>query len=454
MLNNILLYSFSYHQLLTPFIFNKVELEYKLREKVLIEEEGNRNLIFVTQSGYEVQMDSCTCPFFCSMKLPCKHIFKLLEISNNNLYVPHLCSERWTKRYFNESHPALSVYDEIHTTEPIFVHSIRIPSEIDKFKKMSNVSKDICNLGASMSTGELQFFMDKITTLRNEMSNTADIENRTEAAVAAITSNGFVSNSIAHSPNQQPSAAVTSNGSTGNSIGHFRNKNSSTQPAYATLATNSTITNDRPKKSSQTENGNNDDPVASTSTATFNAYDNDQRNAKKDTLVMKLPPKLSPVGRPKGSGQTVAGLKRKTNTKSVSGPSAPKKKFLDLTDIEQSLKMMHWLTNKSNKEIKSKKITYSDIIQDGAMFNRLRNDGISLAMLKSYMDKHCYKYITSEIVRLNENEYWACAKCKRNLTGNQLMCNGCLDWFHLSCTEHKTAKNSKKIVYFCVSCTR
>lgn len=102
--------------------------------------------------------------------------------------------------------------------------------------------------------------------------------------------------------------------------------------------------------------------------------------------------------------------------------------------------------------ITKQKVTYGDIIQDPTMFNRLRNDAINLNGLKKFMDNKCYKYVTDEVERLNDNEYWACAKCNKNLHGIQLMCNKCLDWFHLLCTEYKSAASTKDVIYFCNSC--
>lgn len=163
-------------------------------------------------------------------------------------------------------------------------------------------------------------------------------------------------------------------------------------------------------------------------------------------VTMKLPPKLRSIGRPKGSGQTVIGLKRKTLENTGKKVVAPKRKFIELNNIEQCLQITQWLTNKSESAIRNRKVSYSDIIQDSAMFNRLRNDGIDIGGLKKLMDNDCYKYIVDEVDRLNDRTYWACAKCKRNLNshhikGEQLMCHWCLDWFHISCTDIKTTYN-------------
>lgn len=163
--------------MLTPFVFKKIESEFKLREKVIIVSKSNGNSVIETQSGYIVTKESCTCHFFTAMKLPCKHIFKFLEESVLHLYVPTLCCVRWTKDYYHKSHPALSAYENINVTEPISVREVRVPSEIDKYKKMSNMSKEICNLGASMSTGEYQYYMEKMAALKEEM-NASHMQNQ------------------------------------------------------------------------------------------------------------------------------------------------------------------------------------------------------------------------------------------------------------------------------------
>lgn len=85
---------FRYHNLLTPFIFDKVQQEWMLREKVTIMSTTIHGTIFETQSGYQTEVGSCNCSFFVSMKLPCKHVFKVREITGDEMYVPQLCSHR------------------------------------------------------------------------------------------------------------------------------------------------------------------------------------------------------------------------------------------------------------------------------------------------------------------------------------------------------------------------
>ena len=96
--------------------------------------------------------------------------------------------------------------------------------------------------------------------------------------------------------------------------------------------------------------------------------------------------------------------------------------------------------------MKNKKVSYSDIIQDPNIFNRLTNKKFDLKSFKKLFDRKAFKYIESEIERLTAKDL-PCTKCKKILNGTQIMCHGCLDWFHAKCTTIKTNEE-----YFCSSC--
>ncbi len=90
--------SYSYNKLLTSFIFDKVECQFEDAAKVqfisINSDEG------IARGGHIVMRRSCTCEFFSTMNLICKHIFKFLDIRELELYDPTLCSKRWTKKYY------------------------------------------------------------------------------------------------------------------------------------------------------------------------------------------------------------------------------------------------------------------------------------------------------------------------------------------------------------------
>lgn len=101
-----------------------------------------------------------------------------------------------------------------------------------------------------------------------------------------------------------------------------------------------------------------------------------------------------------------------------------------------------WLTNWSKEQIEKKKITNGDIIQDAIIFNRLRNTRLDLDCTKKYFDKKTFKYLNEEVDRLKEKKL-ICPKCKKFLGGLQIMCHGCLDWYHAPCIGITAAAASK-----------
>ncbi|KAL7294048.1 hypothetical protein TKK_0012522 [Trichogramma kaykai] len=53
---------------------------------------------------YIASVTSCTCINFLSMGLPCKHIFKVRQICELDLFDPNLCITRWTRNYLRVHH--------------------------------------------------------------------------------------------------------------------------------------------------------------------------------------------------------------------------------------------------------------------------------------------------------------------------------------------------------------
>lgn len=109
----------NYNVLLTQFVFTKLKDEFESRDNVefvLLDPEGA-----MTNNGRLVTCSTCSCTFHKSMILPCRHIFKFREQNEIELFAPELCDQRWTKQYYQKSHPALTMNGEIPTVPPIYV---------------------------------------------------------------------------------------------------------------------------------------------------------------------------------------------------------------------------------------------------------------------------------------------------------------------------------------------
>lgn len=124
-----------------------------------------------------------------------------------------------------------------------------------------------------------------------------------------------------------------------------------------------------------------------------------------------------------------------------------KKKFIDLNLQSQSINIVRWLTNKTPKQFLNKTVAKHEIIEDELIFNRLRNDGLEFSGTKKYFESKAYKYLRAEIEKLN-NKPWPCAECLRKLSGHQVMCVMCLDWYHHDCVDFETNED-----YYCGDCS-
>lgn len=375
---------------MTPFIYKKIEEQYVFSEKLTIELTAITDDIFESQSGYTVAKETCSCTLFMAMKIPCRHIFKLLKTQERDLFLPTICAYRWTKQYYNQSHPVLTVYGEIHQPRPISVQTIKIPDEANKYKKAASVTKEINNLASTMQSEKYNFYMEQLIALKNNMLNpNADNEDELDVPVHQKSNRVQSNNVFIREP-----AATSSNIS-----------------ATSTAA-----------EANEYEAGP--------------SYKMATSNTRSEIAAIKLPQKISSIGRPKGKVNTTIGLKRKGTKISPTDVPPAKKKFLELCFPNQTLTIVRWLTNKSVEQITSKKIPRDHIIEDPNVFNRLRNDLVDISGTKKYFDTKAYKYICEEVQKLNKKP-WRCVKCNRNLSGVQIMCHSCLDWFHERCVNYK-----------------
>ena len=72
----------------------------------------NHNGIFHVHSSRGVEKvtrRSCTCLFFSSMRLPCRHIFAVRQAAGENMYDKSLCDIRWTNDFFKNNQCIFSI---------------------------------------------------------------------------------------------------------------------------------------------------------------------------------------------------------------------------------------------------------------------------------------------------------------------------------------------------------
>lgn len=161
----------SYNEFLTPFIFSKIDLEFENMQ--LVDFASCDESTGITNSGRTVTSSKCSCEFNLSMVLPCRHIFQFRKQNEIDLFAPELCAPRWTSQYYNKSHPALQMNEHNPVTVPIYVHTVRVPEEKDKYKATASITKEINALVSTMATGEYTFYLEKLKSLKTQIISPA-----------------------------------------------------------------------------------------------------------------------------------------------------------------------------------------------------------------------------------------------------------------------------------------
>lgn len=206
-----------YSDHLTSFAFTKLRDEYAKLENVEFKDVNEQNE-FATAifKDHEIKVTSttCECWFIVTMMLPCRHILAYLKRKDEDLFVPHLCAERWTRSYFNISHPAIA--NNINTnsiqTAVTFTEK-KTTAEVDKYKKKFNLTKSMCEIMSTKPTDQFDHFYNQLKNISEDISTNYSKQSSTNNTTALNDSTGHhqISTAPAHaSVSQAPAHASVS----------------------------------------------------------------------------------------------------------------------------------------------------------------------------------------------------------------------------------------------------
>ncbi|KAL5237152.1 hypothetical protein ACI65C_004562 [Semiaphis heraclei] len=129
---------YKYSMLLTPYAFNYLKKGLSCTNKTKILEGTS--------------LTSCSCAFYNSMKLPCKHIFNKRRATNHSLYDEDICDKRWTRNYYYKSQvifkEPLKLCEAVREV-PIEIQekkNTRLLSANEKFRKASVKASKLAEL--------------------------------------------------------------------------------------------------------------------------------------------------------------------------------------------------------------------------------------------------------------------------------------------------------------------
>jgi len=113
----------NYTMLLTPYAVNYVVQQLQRSKAIthIVSEEG-KYYIQAEKKMETVTVYSCSCIFYLSMRLPCRHMFALRTRLGQALYEPSTCDKRWTREYYKATQ-SLFVQCENASCASVTAHS-------------------------------------------------------------------------------------------------------------------------------------------------------------------------------------------------------------------------------------------------------------------------------------------------------------------------------------------
>lgn len=126
-----------YHSFLTTYAYNFLKNQFESSAGA-----------YVLDNTTEV---SCSCLFYKSMRLPCKHIFHTRQLQNKPLYDLSLCDTRWTRDYYYKNQRVFENVEIVPTDSDTTVTTLhrkkkKVPSTHEKFRKASMIGAKIAEL--------------------------------------------------------------------------------------------------------------------------------------------------------------------------------------------------------------------------------------------------------------------------------------------------------------------
>lgn len=148
------------------YLLKQMKLVCQVKE---IKEDSGLFVIEASEGKITVDLFSCSCIFYSSMRLPCRHIFALRAKLNQPLFDPSLCDKRWTADYYKSTQRLYSH----SSSSPSLSTSIHIQpavsklSQHQKFRKaavvtsqLATVVSEACGARFTQRMGLLKELMD------------------------------------------------------------------------------------------------------------------------------------------------------------------------------------------------------------------------------------------------------------------------------------------------------
>lgn len=159
-----------YCQHVTPYAFQHLRDQLDRVDGVhVVENVGDIFRCKPSHGEMITTVSSCSCPFWVTMKLPCRHILAVRATSGVDPYNEGLVDKRWTTAYYRSNQRIFQGQDEEYTSPPCSVTmtvqiSPKVLSQQQKFRKAFLTCQRIAQLAAEATRGS---YYERIEPLEN-----------------------------------------------------------------------------------------------------------------------------------------------------------------------------------------------------------------------------------------------------------------------------------------------
>ena len=165
-----------------------------------------------------------------------------------------------------------------------------------------------------------------------------------------------------------------------------------------------------------------------------------------------MPPKMKKKGKPRGAETTVIGLPQ---AKKQRGFISKPKPFSKLSPLEKDRVILECFTNKVDVVIAidgSRLLPIDDLFGFNAIPDTVCDENIDIHRGEKYFNQTGW-YAALENFHKKEKSGWTCLACHKHISKEEssVICERCLRWCHLSCTNLKRPPQSRS--WFCKACT-
>ena len=391
----------------------------------------------------------CSCCFFNSMTLPCRHIFSLRKKTGVSLFDRNLCANRWTNEYFEANSIAFNVGDREEETDlgenDVNVDVLpatkrRKRNAHEKYSEVMTACKKLANTLSLCSEDDFQRKLDQLKQLNNHW-----MENN-EVGLQLI-------------PNLSSTSITVSS--------DVDFSSSSTPPLVGTSTIDSSTNNDGHVTMAESNDDDDDDDdvpcpiveswlsgvvskVIEKETIDFAA---NKPSLTVTKLDIKMPPPSSQKGRPKGGDKTVIGLPKKA-TRAKNLTKGKPNRFVELSNSERERKILEWCVGAelSTKSLmQSNKISALDV-NPTEIAPELYHPQISINSVKYLFEEDAWQKLSMFINDKKDVFDHHCHACMRSSPDDQcISCDSCLKQFHFKCSKAKKTKKPRH-QWFCNQC--